>query len=196
MATNKYRRLDYDGYLYCSIHKLLPINPYTFATLPEWKRGVILRRWNGEPKKYIAVNFFKCMPFDINTPEKLATQIRLLAGFGHFMFGINADHDNKRYSNTFICLKSSCPFFSKCKIFNRHKQGWSCKMNPKKRRQFLQYCEIEIMPKKREIILDDSSVGDSYMDYGDYYGNNESDFYYNIIPDNRLGLLRWFRIRD
>ena len=196
MTTNKYRKFGYDGWLHCSIHKLIPIRIHTFLTLPKWKQEAILRKWHGEPKKYIAIRYFKCKAFDINTPEKLAIQIRMLCGFGHFMFGINGLHYSKTYSDKFVCPKSECSFYSTCNISPRHKQGWSCRMNLKRRKQFLRYCEIDIMPKRKEFNLIEESfnnVEDADVSYEDYYGDQEDDFYYNITSvGDKLILLKWF----
>lgn len=178
MATNDYRKVGYEKTIGCGIHKLEPINLYRFVKLPIWKQNAILRRWHGEPMKWKAVRYFRCYAIEIDNPDKLALRIRQLVGFGRFMFGIDGYHDNREHSDTFICTKSECKYFIKCKLHKRHQQGWSCRANPKTIRRFFRYCEIEILAKNENI---------------DYNYNNEIDFTYSIRFENdKLDLLKWF----
>lgn len=92
---------------------------------------------------------------DINNRKKLAHVIRTHYGFGRFnILFWNPLRKNKKYNPEFECLQDSCEhkMSGKCKIYHKHKKGWSCIKNPKINGNWQVRARILIKPRTDQLL--------------------------------------------
>lgn len=85
----------------------------------------------------------------INNRQRLAETIRENFGLGCFnVLFYNYYQRNKSFSKRFECIGKSCKHYKagKCKVFIRHRKGWSCLANPKFRPNWCVRARLRIIP--------------------------------------------------
>lgn len=108
----------------------------------------VRKKWN--PYAIIPSHSIKVHGSMISNKQKLAKVIRDHFGFGKFsiMF-FNRWCKSKRYNPNFKCMYQrgkKCNYKSKCRIYSRHKKGWSCKANRKFQPNWSIRARVEIFP--------------------------------------------------
>ena len=155
------------------VWKVKPINENSWKNIPQ----CFHKMSDGLTKTPMHVITVKVV--DISNKDKLAYVIRKHYGFGRFMIMFwNRWNKSSNYNPNFKCLEQQgkeCLFKTngKCKIWKRHKKGWTCKKNRKISPNWSKRCELTIYPKN------------TYTEY-DY------DYKWNKREDKMFYFRKWF----